>query len=260
MYMPFPDISIPDIPQADIDQFHVNALSVQDFAGRCITATQLPNEQVYYETVQTGIHNVRQYAQAWITQTGPLANDCIYRPVIDFNLTFQLLGNIILNTLEAIKHQDNLPGKEQRRYIDGLLNDLIDTIVQQQQRVVFLRQQVNAFAATLIESVMKPANGVEKITGEIDTEASPIKEDAEIRSYPHSLTGNLLTNTRQVQNSIQVMVTAWGRVKKKFSAIIAHLDGVADEAYAHNLQQLNMAEARLKWQQLAERAAVLMNT
>lgn len=284
MYMTLPDISIPDIQQKDIDQCRTAAGNVLHYAKHCIATLSQPVEiPAWYTPVQINISNTQLHAKMWMNNTGPSVDSSILRPVIDFNLTFQLLSNIIQNTVNEIAAQGNMPSTSQRRYIDGLLNDLINAIVKQQQSVTLLRQQVNAYAVLLNESYSNLSADLETATAKFadaqfiidkvrtvtgnallsDTILLPANKtnaDPALFNivYVNAISENIITGVQSAQRSIQAIVDAWTILFKKFTAIIADLDDAADDEYAGNLQQLDMETARIQWQALSDYASALI--
>lgn len=284
MYMTLPDISIPDIQQMDIDKCCTAASNVMRYARHCVATVSQPFEMpAWYAPVQISISDTQRHAKMWVNNTGPAVDSNILSPVIDFNLTFQLLSNIILNTLNEIGGRDNIPTTSQRRYIDGLLNDLINTIVKQQQCVTLLRQQVNAYAGLLnenhsnlsagLEAAMTKFPNAQSVIDKVSTIAGhDLLSDAVLRTendmnaepalfsivYINAISEGIITSVQSMQRSIQTIVEAWTILFKKFTAIIADLDDAADDDYANNLQQLDMETARMQWQKLSDYASALI--
>lgn len=284
MYMTLPDISIPDIQQMDIDKCRTAAGDVLHYAKHCIVTLSQPLDiPAWYIPAQINISNTQLYAKMWMNNTGPSVDSSILRPVIDFNLTFQLLSNIIQNTVKEIAAQGNMPSTSQRRYIDGLLNDLINAIVKQQQCVTLLRQQVNAYAVLLNEGHNNLSADLETATAKFaDAQliidrvrtitgsallSDPILQPANNTNadpalfnivYVNAISENIITGVRSAQRSIQAIVEAWTILFKKFTAIIADLDDAADHDYAGNLEQLDMETARMQWQALSDYASALI--
>lgn len=281
--MTLPDISIPDIQQADIESCHAAAANMMYFAKSC-THELILMEGVPEWCAEIGepISHARELAATCMNHTCPYIMRGIALSVTDFNLTFQLLGNFFQNTIKEISCQDGLPVRNQRQYIDGLLADLINTVAVQQKQMILLRQKVNAIAVQMDDCYkrlsaglraisvehediqqlvdrIKPLAGNDLLQANMLSPANWLKSETAlfVPVFVYVMFEQMMTEIRSAQCSIQAIVDAWATVKKKYTIIITELDDASDEEYTECLYCMNLETARHQWQKLSDNVSVL---
>lgn len=259
----------------------------------------LQSTEDWMAQVEADVASAQTHAQNWLSNICPAITGKMPGDIIAFNTDFQPASGVVLSTLQAINSQPGgIPTADQKETISTALNSLISGINTLKQAADLLLKEIGIFASDLNTDQQQLANDLAFVVTKYANGASYVNEISAIIGekfinsnvlgpcstivmvdmsisikvnqtgcapdlisiiYSKAILATQVGNLQASQLSAQTILDSWTILSKKVVDVVNDLNAVPADSYSAFIEQLDISNAQLQWQQLADYALTLIS-